>query len=120
MENTLGKLSSAVRSKDAEIESMQNALHEQFEERNGLRAHLSGVDSQLIRLQGSYVELEARLRDSEEMRMRLQGAQQRCASESFCQKMDWLCVWVSRHRHVRHLWELETVCVGLYVVRGLG
>lgn len=83
MERSLGKLSSAVRSKDAEIASLQNAMHEQFAERNGLRAQLSGMDSQLVRLQGSYGELEARLRVSEEERARLQAAQQRCATSCY-------------------------------------
>ena len=78
MERSLGSLSSAVRSKDAEIASLQKAMHEQFAERNGLRAQVSGLDSQLVRLQGSYSELEARLRDSEEARARLQAAQERC------------------------------------------
>jgi chromosome segregation ATPase len=88
MERSLGSLSAAVRSKDAEIASLQNAMHEQFAERNSLRAQLSGVDSQLVRLQGSYVELEARFRDSEEACARLQAAQERCGY------LDILCLGV--------------------------
>lgn len=78
MEQSLGKLSAAVRSKDAEIASLQHAMHEQFTERNELRAQVSGLDSQLLRLQGSYAELEARLQLSEKAQARLQASQHRC------------------------------------------
>jgi hypothetical protein len=109
MERSLGKLSAAVRSKDAEIASLQTAMHEQFAERNGLRSTISGLDSQLLRLQGSYGELEARLRESEEERGRLHAAQNMCgALVPVCVYCSHINVWAARwlftgtHKHNKY------------------
>jgi hypothetical protein len=51
MEGQLGRLAGTLRSRDAELAALQAAVQGQFEERNRLRAQVSGLDSQLLRLQ---------------------------------------------------------------------
>ena len=65
MEAQLGRLAGVIRTKDAEAAALNAAVQRQFAERAELRGQVAALDEQVLRLQGSHADIEARLRDSE-------------------------------------------------------
>jgi chromosome segregation ATPase len=79
MESQLGRLSGLVRGKDGELAALNDALAEQFAQRNVLRGDAATVQGQLQRLQAAYAGLQAQLAESESARASLME-QHRCAA----------------------------------------
>jgi chromosome segregation ATPase len=73
MEAQLGRLAGTVRARDAEAAALQEAVQAQFQERNELRSQVSALDAQLLRLQGAFADVEARLRVADEEVARLRA-----------------------------------------------